>query len=253
MTLKAIVDSIDALPEVMREHYEEAGDGKYRLKVEPVGGWGLENIDGLKGALSEERAQVKALKEQTKAFEDLDPAKARDALKRLEKLAKENPEGKAAEQVEAIKRQMQEKLESREKELGTEAETWKKRCESLVIDNAAQMALAKHKGNVSLLLPHLKSMLRFEVDDKGEPVARVLDDNGNVRLTRKASSTDEMSIDELVEAMRNDERFAPGFAGTGASGGGASSTRGGSKGTSEEFNSLRPEDKLARLRQGTGA
>lgn len=249
MTLKAIVDDLDAVPEALREHYEEANDGGFRLKVEPARGWSLDNVDGLKSALSSERAEVKRLKETVEQFGDMDPKKARDAVSRLEKLAAEDPESKAAEQIEAIKRQMQEKLSAREQELSGVADRYRKQLERELIEARAAAAIAKNKGNVDLLLPHVQKMMR--VDEEGEAfVARVVDDKGEVRLTKKASSTDPMNVDELVESMRNDERYSAAFAGTGATGGGATSSRGGSNAGGTNLTKLSPDARLAHLLGG---
>ncbi|MGE3276731.1 MAG: hypothetical protein AB7O67_16590 [Vicinamibacterales bacterium] len=74
----------DALPEALRELYVENGD-RFTLDAE-----GVEDVTGLKGALEKERkAKAELDKELRQLRKDLagtDPAKAREALKRLQEL-----------------------------------------------------------------------------------------------------------------------------------------------------------------------
>ena len=85
MALKAVLDSLDAIPEGLREHYKKGDDGKFRLEAE-----GVEDVTGLKSALEKERNDRKTtaqkLKELTEQLGDLDPVKAREALKKLQEL-----------------------------------------------------------------------------------------------------------------------------------------------------------------------
>jgi len=85
MALKAILDSLDSVPEGLKEHYKKGDDGKFRLDAE-----GVEDVTGLKSALEKERNERKTtaqtlsqLKEQ---LGDLDPVKAREALKKLQEI-----------------------------------------------------------------------------------------------------------------------------------------------------------------------
>ena len=57
MSLPAIVDSLEDLPEAVRAFYVETEDGRFRLDAE-----GVEDVSGLKSALEKEREARKALK-----------------------------------------------------------------------------------------------------------------------------------------------------------------------------------------------
>src|SRR4051794_27617528 len=50
MALKAIVETIDSVPEAVRGLYKEA-EGKFILDVESVEGYALEDVSGLKSTL----------------------------------------------------------------------------------------------------------------------------------------------------------------------------------------------------------
>lgn len=57
MSLPAVTESLDAVPEAARAFYVESEDGSYRLDAD-----GVEDVSGLKSALEKERAARKALK-----------------------------------------------------------------------------------------------------------------------------------------------------------------------------------------------
>lgn len=112
MPIKAIVTDINEVAEAFRPLYEQV-DGKYKLAVEPAEGFELDNVTGLKTALTAERGIAAGLNAKLKAFEgidpnavknatqrlaefgDIDPAKAREGLAALDKFSKFNPETEA--------------------------------------------------------------------------------------------------------------------------------------------------------------
>lgn len=85
MALKAVLDTLDGLPEGHREFYKKGDDGKFRLDAD-----GFEDLTGLKSALERQKADRKAAEQQFKdlkdRFGDLDPDKAREALKKIQEL-----------------------------------------------------------------------------------------------------------------------------------------------------------------------
>ena len=80
MPLKAVLtkEEYDALPEAARAYYVEK-DGKFILDAE-----GVEDVSGLKNALTAVRDELKSAKKQLQEtidkFKDIDPEKARVAL-----------------------------------------------------------------------------------------------------------------------------------------------------------------------------
>lgn len=235
MAIKAVLESLDGLSDQtvkLSDLYVER-DGKFLADVEAVGGIALEDVQGLKDALGRERENVAKFERKLGAFKDLDPAKAREALEKVGQMADWTPEDKVREQIAAREKQL---LEKHAKELGDRDGSIKHltaQIEKHLVEAAATAALGKHKGNVELLLPHVKAHTRVEKDADGNFVARVVGPDGNVRVTMKQGSTDPMGIDEFVASMRENPTYAPAFEGTGQSGSGASGQAGtpGSAGT----------------------
>jgi len=226
MALKAVLDKLDGLSDEFRKLYVER-DGKFYLDVEAVDGWNLEDVRELKSALSSEREARKKAEGKVGAFGELDPEKAKEAIQKLEEMKDWTPDEKVKEQIEvqvaAIKEKLQGEIDGHIKTV----EDLNSQLSTHIIDNSALAALAKHKGNSKLLLPHVRQMVKAVKDENGRLIAQVVDEKGGPRISMKQGSTDPMEIEELVEWMKNQSDFAPGFEGNGASGSGA---KGGSQG-----------------------
>jgi acetolactate synthase small subunit len=225
--MKALITEAEreALSEELQQQYEQIEDGRYLLSVDPVDGYGLEDVNGLKSSLSKERDAAKKAAIALKAFEGLDASAARAALDKVSQMDSWTPQDKVAEQIERREKQLVEKyqreLEARDGSLSH----MRKQLEANLIEAAAVAALNKHRGNIELLLPHVKSSTRVEEDSAGNFVARVVDRDGHARISMKSGSQDPMSIEELVEGMKSSDTFAPAFAGSGATGSGAVGNR----------------------------
>lgn len=228
MVLAAIVkqEVFDSLSSEFKAEYKKQDDGMFMLDVTPTDDFALENVKGLKTALSSERTAREEAERKIKVFDGLDAGKAKDALKKVEEMANWKPDDKVKEQIEAIKNQLTEKHQG---ELGKKDESLKSltgQLEKVMIEAAAIKAIAENKGSAALLLPHVKSATRMRQTDKGEYFVEVIGDDGNARISPAAGSTTSMSITELVAEMKTQETFAPAFEGSGASGSGASGSSG---------------------------
>jgi hypothetical protein len=226
--LKAIIESMDSVPEGLREHYTEK-DGKFVLGVEAVNGYALEDVTGLKTALGKERSSRESLEKAVAKYKDIDPEKAREAMTKLAELADIDPKKEADKlaqaKVDAIKSQL---LDGHTKELKARDETlatYRGQIEKLLIDSAATAALAEAKGSVDLLLPHIRSAAKVVEKDGGFAV-EIVGPDGSPKVNSKG---DTMTIKELVAEMRNSEVFGRAFDATGQSGTGK--VPGGSGGT----------------------
>ena len=240
MALKAIIDSVEGLPEALQEHYTEV-DGKFRLNVEASNGWALEDVGGLKSALSAERKARREAASYLSLYGDYDdksleftPTVDADEYGRLkkqvEKLKDAKPDEKAKAEREAWEKQVLEKhsgeLESKDKEL----EQVNAQIRKLLITSKATAAISKHAPNaVDLLMPHVERATRIEKNGNGDYVVRVLDDNGNPAITR-GEGTGDMDIAEYVDVVLRD-KYPYAFPGSGATGSGATGTTGTSGGT----------------------
>jgi hypothetical protein len=227
MAIKAIIDKLDDAPEPLREHYAEQ-DGKFVLSVEPIGGFALEDVSGLKSALGKERTQRENLEKQVVAFKDIDPTKAREALARLEELGNLDP-AKEADKIantkfEAAKARLLERhgqeLTQRDERIGKLTGAMDK----LVRQAAATQAIAEAKGSVELLLPHVLASTRVKESEDGSFAVEVIDAAGNVRIAN--GKGDPMDLKALVAEMRGSETFARAFDGDGQSGSGKTADHG---------------------------
>jgi hypothetical protein len=134
----------DALPDALRGFYLET-NGTYRLDAD------FEDVGGLKSALEKERTSrstlEKTLGDLKRQLGDADPAKAREAVKKLQELEDQKliSEGKLEEilksRTERIVADYDGKIRERDEKL-TAAE---KRLEELVIDNELRKIAATKK------------------------------------------------------------------------------------------------------------
>lgn len=228
MAIKAIVTKLDDAPEALREHYAEK-DGKFYLSVDPVEGYALEDVTGLKSALGAERTKREQLEATVVKFKDLDPDKARKALERLTELEAIDP-SKEADKIantkfEAAKAQL---LEQHGKEVGQRDERIKAltgAVDGLTRKQQATTAIAELKGSVELLLPHVLAHTRVKETEAGDFVVEVVDAAGNVRIADSKGTP--MDIKGLVAEMRQSDTFARAFDGDGHSGTGKEHDKGG--------------------------
>jgi hypothetical protein len=255
MAIKAIIEKLDDAPEPLREHYTEQ-DGKFVLAVDAVGGFALEDVSGLKSALGKERTTRENLEKQVVAFKDLDPAKAREALAKLEELGNLDP-AKEADKIantkfEAAKAQLLEKhgqeITARDERIGKLTGAMDK----LVRQAAATAAIAEAKGSVELLLPHVLASTRVKETDDGAFTVEVIDAAGNVRIAN--GKGDPMDLKALVAEMRSTETFARAFDGDGQSGSGKLADHGKGGGLSGKGNiGGSREERVAAIKARMGA
>lgn len=228
MALKALLDSLDGIDASLKSHYTEVKDGPHRgkfvLGVEGVGGFALEDVAGVKGALQKERALREERDALLKAFEGLDPAAARDALTQLEKLKDAVPKDQLAGLVDRAVKDLKAKLEGDLKATGERATKAEQRARDLAVNQRAIDAFGKHKakgGRTEALLALLRDKLDVKFEDgKLEPVIRIKGPDGIPVPSRKAGSDAAMDVDEFVGVMR-EEMYPEFFEGSGHSGTGA--------------------------------
>ncbi len=239
------------LSEEIKKEYKKQSDGTFLLDVLAVDGFAMEDVKGLKTALSSERTQREAAESKIKSFEGVDAAKAREALKKVEEMANWTPEDKVKEQTDAFKKQLEDKHRG---ELGKKDEvltTLTKQLEKVMIDAEAIKAITENKGSATLLLPHVRNSTRMKQTEKGDYVVEIYNNDGSTRISPIAGSTAPMTISEFVAEMKSNETFAPAFDGTGATGTGAATSTSTSKGktTLEELAKLPPAERMKRAKE----
>tara|TARA_R110000787_G_scaffold42303_2_gene103984 strand:+ start:522 stop:1328 length:807 start_codon:yes stop_codon:yes gene_type:complete len=230
--MKAIIntDEREALDSTMQQQYESIDNGRFILQVESVDGYALEDVTGLKSSLSKERTSAKDSLQALRAFDGLDADTARSAIDKASTMDDWTPQEKVAEQIARREKQLLVKHEAQVTELTTNSQHLRGQLDKHLVEATAVNALNKHKGNIELLLPHVKSSTRVEQDGEGNFVARVVDREGHPRISMRQGSQEPMTIDELVEGMKSHETFSPAFAGSGATGSGSAGNRAGSMG-----------------------
>lgn len=234
MAMKAIIASLDGLPDALKEHYREE-DGKFILDVTPVDGFALDNPSQLKSSLQNARAERDKFKNQLKTFEGLDAEAARAAIEKLEEIGDPDKlEGDMKSKYDAAMSTLQKKFDEDKRRL---EEGHKKVTEELngkvgklsstlsssLITSTAGSAIQKAGGVASLLLPIVERHVKVEeVDGKFE--IRVVSPDGTVRLSNKAGSMDPMSVEEFVNGLKDSEEYSRAFDAPNASGSGATNS-----------------------------
>ncbi len=220
MAIKHTYDSLDEIPEALREDYTEV-DGKFVLGVlkDFVPKTAVEDVSGLKSALHKEReahreAERKArqIAEQYAGF-DLEEY---NAMKEAAAQAEEDRAKKAGE-FDSLKQQMLEGFSKKEATLREENAKLTASIEKQVATAAAASALAEHKGDAKLLGLTVQQAIKVFREDDGSFVARVVDDAGNPRMGADGKY---LTVSEFVAGMREDDSYSKAFLGSGSSGGG---------------------------------
>ena len=188
MALKLTLDTLDGVDEAIKPLYVEH-DGKFKLAVD-----GLEDTSGLKSALEKERKARRDAEQRAKL------ALSDEEMEEVERLRSEAARAKGADEiVNQIKARHAKELEARTKE----AQAYRAHLEKTVLESTASKLLAEHKGNVSLLMPHIKSALRVEEAD------------GQFQVVPANAA----SLDEVVTGLKT--AFPAAFSDSGHTGGGA--------------------------------
>jgi len=226
MPFKAVISDLTSVDEAHRGLYRKVEDpaspanGKFILDVEPVEGFDLAPVSNLLSALREERERSERAERQAKAWEGLNPDEVKKRLEREERLSKIDPTKEAdrlaTEKVEAYKSTAQAEIAALKAKSETREKSLLDQIRNLLLTSQAQAMIAKHKGNATVLLPHVTSRARVREKDDGTFVVEVLDERGGVRI--KDASGAAFSIEDLVVEMRGTKDFGVLFATDGTTG-----------------------------------
>lgn len=226
--LKAVVDSLDGLPEGLSSFYTQGQDGRYYLDAEGVDA--LPQVRGLASKKDELLAEKKALAEQLGQYEGLDPEEYQKLLEEKEererKAAKEKGDVEAL--LEAERRKMQKVVDQAKKEAeeATESLSTLRRNVALQTARADAAAAIGKQGNFTLLWPHIRD--RIQPVDGDEPGYRFVDDDGVEEPVE--------NMEAFVGGLREQDQFADAFYADAPSGSGASGTTRNSQGNVRSIN-----------------
>lgn len=173
MALKAMVDSLDEIPEAVRGEYEEV-DGKFRLSVEGVDS--LVDNSGIKQALEKERAKGKLVDAIRKEF----PAASDDDIRELVKKAKGLKKGEGGEPLdnEKLVLKLRKEIDDEYAPIKSENEQLKGELRTIRLDDQVRKA-ALEAGIISEDIEDVLTLTRanFDLDAKNRVV--VLDEDGD--------------------------------------------------------------------------
>lgn len=213
MTLKAIVTEEEhgTLAEGLRGEYARQEDGSYRLSVEGVNGWVLDDTQGLRAALSAAREEAKAASRGSKAWGELDPSKVRADLQRLERLEAEDPEAKAKAQFESMREKLQDKHADELAKASARGDAFYKQLERSLVEAEAEAAIVKAGGNPLFLKHAVMGRIKPEIGEDYTVTTTVLDADGKPDITRHPGKAGPMGIEELVSTYRDSDEYAAAF------------------------------------------
>lgn len=194
---KLLTSAYDALSDEMKKLYAKKGDD-YILDVEGDGG--DDDPAELRRALDRTRTENRDFKKQLKDLEEkLEENTGIDAKKRGD--------------IDALEASWKEKFTKRETELTEKLGAKDKFIEATLTDStASQLATALAGDKASIMLPHVRS--RLKVDLEGDkPTVKVLDAEGKVSA---------LTTDDLKKEFMDKKDFSSIIVGSKASGSGTS-------------------------------
>lgn len=142
MALKAILETLDGIPEALQAYYTPV-DGKFVLDAEvdshPA-------VKGLKNSLTNAREERRLAKEDAERFRGMDPEKYSAMLAHEQQIqeGKLIAEGKVEELLELRTKALRESLAAETTKERNQRVELQSQLDKLVIDNAVQTAASKH-------------------------------------------------------------------------------------------------------------
>lgn len=193
--LKAIVDSLDSVPEALRGEYMRK-DGKFFLQVEAIDGYALEDVTGLRKVLDEVKAERGKLR---KDFDAVDGEAG--SLKRKIAELEASQDAKAADKVEKLKADLQELHKQEIEKVTSERDGLLKSFEhSELTQKATQALVAKgftENGIKLLIKTEIPSQAKLVKTDSGYNVA-IFNEKG---LERSGKNGGSMMLEELADEL----------------------------------------------------
>jgi hypothetical protein len=247
MALKALLDSLNGLPESLAAHYTKRDDGKYILTVEEVDGYAFENITGLKRALSMARENETAAKRALEGYKGIDDVEAaKEALAKLRAGDLKSPA-----ELDAYKKSLESKFQKDLSAAAERAQAYEAQLKDLRFGTMARDAIIKAKGRASLLLPIVERRVKWEADSNGQLQLRVVGEDGKTLVSNKPGSADPMGLEEYVHSLRSNADFAAAFEPTAPAGSGSNHAAGGTVRMGDNQPKLSPEARLAAIAEAT--
>jgi hypothetical protein len=246
------VDSLEIVPEDFRGLYEETGDGKFQLTENDQVKSAVAALTRFQTALKAARGDAKGLEEKLKSAKPVDlsalssygtsveeiSAAINTKISELEEKAAGSKDAKL--NLDKVKDELNRahavELEARDNRIGA----LKKHLETILIDNALSTEILAQKGDVEILLPHMRQHLQ-SVEEDGKFSVFVVDSMKD----RRYHGADPMTITHLVEEFKNNEKYSKLFASEAPSGGGMHPRAGQGKRPAPKAEELTATQKIA--------
>lgn len=235
MALKAILDNLDGVPAALQSEYKKTTEGKFVLDVTPVGGFALEDIEGLKSTVGATRKERDDALAKLRVFGDLDPKAAQEAVAKVREWGTLDPKTEAEKIAQAKLDQAKAAMIEENKKIlaaeGQKAAGYRTQLEDVLIEAEAVRAITAAGGDeqtIEVLLPHIKGASRLRELANGRLAVEVLDEAGNPKVADAQGNL--VKLEQLVVGMKENPKFMRTFPGSGQSGGGAGGGGGGGGG-----------------------
>jgi hypothetical protein len=208
--------------EAVGEDGKVAGAAEILTDALPTG-WGIENVAGLRQSLADERGARKAAEKALKAYDGIDDADiAREAVSKMKAGTL-----KSRDEIDAYKLEIEKKMAKDLAAAHTERDTFKKQLEETLVERDALAAITEAKGNPRLLMPVVRAAARIERNGDGKLHVALVGEDGKPLITKKAGSSDGMSLSEYVSTLKASPDYKAAFSGSGSGGAGSNSQSGG--------------------------
>lgn len=215
MGLKAILESLEGVDDAVAKLYAPAEGGKYRLDIE--GGFKTPaEVEGLTSALGKERAASAEAQKKLKDFEGIDPATARDALKKVDTWGEDSQ--KAAEKLEAELQQRLQPVTAERDKYKALAEERSAQIDNFTIDAALRGAKAFEKVEDPIYRESLMVKVRDSLKMVDGKLVGFKPDGQQVFDSNANPATGEDLIAKIVDSIPNVQMY---FSGSRATGSGA--------------------------------
>lgn len=242
MGLKALVKSLDEVPETLRDLYVQIGD-EFVLDVEDkdfksqLQEFRTNNIDLTKQnrELAGAAEEAQALRAQVEKYKDIDPERAREAMQKMQQIEEkklidagnldEVVNQRLEQRVEAMRADYDGKLNATTAALEKAkqaSDNYKSRLSEVVIDNSLQQAISKvaapRPGAIRDILSRGRDSWRL--DDDGKPIP--YDSAGDVLYGKDGKQP--LTMEEWAQGLAREAAYlfepnagggAPGNSGTG--------------------------------------
>jgi len=222
--LQSVIESSEAIPEGLAEHYEEQ-DGRFVLKVD--GHVPKSRVDEFRNNNIKLMKEKEAIQARLSELDDLDVEQAREAIRfkeemenqklmdkgQFDELMKKQTEQMSKQHEKQI-RALQENIEVTQREL----EAKQRLLNQSVIDRNVQDALDQKPmlTNVARMLLMDRAKTTFSVDEAGRVVSK--DGDGNIRFAKNGVDIYGINdyIDDYIVDYQNDPSFVKPSTGGGA-------------------------------------